>query len=106
LAKHSVSVSPHLPYSPDPAPLRFPPLSQAEDNPEGEGILIRHEDAKNITRQMRANPPKAYNTCIGRWKSLSLLHIVWRIVIWKREPTVISKCFSFPATNITTDISD
>lgn len=27
-------------------PLRFPSLSQAEDNPEGEEILIRHEDAK------------------------------------------------------------
>ena len=50
-------------------PLRFPPLSQAEDNPEGEEILILHEDAKNITRQTRTKPPKAYNTCIGRWNS-------------------------------------
>ena len=40
-----LSVSPSA-YSPDLAPLRFSPLSQAEDNPEGEEILIRHEDAK------------------------------------------------------------
>jgi hypothetical protein len=44
LAKHSIPVVPHLPFSPDLVPLRFLPLPQAEKHPEGEKISRRCGD--------------------------------------------------------------
>jgi len=38
--------------------LRFPPLSQAEDNPEGEETLIRHGDAKEYNMATEGIPQK------------------------------------------------
>jgi hypothetical protein len=44
LAKHSILVVPHPPYSPDLAPVRLLPLPQAEEHREGETVSRRRGD--------------------------------------------------------------
>jgi len=69
LAKHSISVSPHMPYSPDPAPCDFLLFPRLMITLKGKKLQYVTKMQRNITRQLKAIPQKAYNTCIGKWNN-------------------------------------
>jgi hypothetical protein len=69
LAKHSIPVVPHPPYSPDLAPcdfVLFPRLKTLK----GKRFQDVAEIQINTTWQLQAFPKQAYQTCIEKWKDL------------------------------------
>jgi histone-lysine N-methyltransferase SETMAR len=68
LAKHSIPVVPHPPYSPDLAPcdfFLFPRLKSTLKRKRFQDIV---EIQLNMTRQLQAIPKQACQTCIEKWK--------------------------------------
>jgi hypothetical protein len=68
LAKHSIPVVSHLPYSPDLAPcdfLLFPRLKSTEKGKRFQDVM---EIQLNTTWQLQAIPKQAYQTCTEKWK--------------------------------------
>jgi hypothetical protein len=65
LAKHTIPVVPHPPYSPDLAPCDFSLFSRLKSTLKGKDIA---DIQLNTTRQSQVIPKQAYQTCIEKWK--------------------------------------
>jgi hypothetical protein len=68
LAKHSIPVVPHPPYSPDLAPcnlLLFPRLKSTLKEKRFQDFM---EMQLNTTQQLQTIPKQAYQTYIEKWK--------------------------------------
>jgi histone-lysine N-methyltransferase SETMAR len=63
LAKHSIPVVPHPPYSPDLAPCDFF-FPRLKSTLKGKQFQCITEIQRNTTRQLQAIPKQAYQTCI------------------------------------------
>jgi hypothetical protein len=68
LAKHSIPVVPHLPYSTDLAPCNFFLFPRLKSTLQGKRFQDAAEIQLNTTQQLQAIPKQAYQTCIGKWK--------------------------------------
>jgi transposase len=68
LAKHSIPVVPHPPYSPDLAPYYFFLFPRLKSTLKGKRFQNVAEMQLNTTRQMQAIPKQVYQTCIEKWK--------------------------------------
>jgi hypothetical protein len=68
LAKHSIPVVPHPPYSPDLAPCDFFLFPRLKSTLKGKRFEDVAEIQLNMTRQLQAIPKQAYQTCIEKWK--------------------------------------
>jgi hypothetical protein len=68
LAKHSVPVVPHPPYSPDFAPCDFFLFPRLKSTLKGKRFQDFAEIQLNTTRQLKAIPKQVYQTCIEKWK--------------------------------------
>jgi histone-lysine N-methyltransferase SETMAR len=68
LAKHSILVVPHPPYSPDLAPCDFFLFPRLKITLKGGTISRCRGDKLNTTRQLQAIPKQAYQACIEKWK--------------------------------------
>jgi hypothetical protein len=68
LAKHSIPVVPHSPYSPDLAPCDFFFFPRPKSTLKGKQFQDVAEIQLNTTRQLHAIPKQAYPTCIEKWK--------------------------------------
>jgi hypothetical protein len=66
LAKHSIPVVPHPPYSPDLAPCDFLLFPGLMNTLKGKQYIA--EIQLNTTWQLQAIPKQAYQTCIEKWK--------------------------------------
>jgi AraC-like DNA-binding protein len=66
LAKHSVPVVPHPPYSPDLAPCDFFLFPRLKSTLKGKRFQDVAEIQLNTTRQLQAIPKPAYQTCIEK----------------------------------------
>jgi transposase len=69
LAKRSISVVPHPPYSPDLAPCEFFPFPILKSTLKGKRFQDVAEIHLNTERKLQAIPKQAYQTCIERWKA-------------------------------------
>jgi hypothetical protein len=108
LAKHSIPVAPHPPTLLTRfGPLRLLPLPQAEEPPEGETISRRRRDTTKYDTTVAGHSQTSLPDT--HWKvegSLESLHIIWRVVLWRRWLRVACRCFRFPTINSVPDISD
>jgi hypothetical protein len=68
LAKYSIPLVPHPPYSPDLAPCDFFLFPRLKSTPKRKLIQDVAEIQLNTTRQLQAIPKQAYQTCIEKWK--------------------------------------
>jgi hypothetical protein len=68
LAKHSIPVVPHPPYSPDLAPCDFFLFPRLKSTLKGKRFQDVTEIQLNMTQQLQAIPKQAYQTCIEKWK--------------------------------------
>jgi transposase len=68
LAKHSIPVVPHPPYSPDLAPCDFFLFPRLKSTLKGKRFQDVAEIQLNTTQQSQANPKQAYQTCTEKWK--------------------------------------
>jgi transposase len=68
LAKHSIPVVPHPPYSPDLAPSDFFLFPRLKSTLKGKQFQDVVEIQLNTTRQLQAIPKQAYQTCTEKWK--------------------------------------
>jgi hypothetical protein len=68
LAKHSIPVVPHSPYSPDLAPCDFFLFLRLKGTLKGKRFQDVAEIQLNTTRQLQAISKQAYQTCIEKWK--------------------------------------
>jgi hypothetical protein len=68
LAKHSIPVVPHPPYSPDLAPCDFFLFPRLKSTLRGKRFQDVSEIHLNMTRHLQAIPEQAYQTCIEKWK--------------------------------------
>jgi transposase len=68
LAKHSIPVDPHPPYSPDLAPYYFFLFPRLKSTLKGKRFQDVADIQLNTTRQLQAIPKQAYQTCIEKWK--------------------------------------
>jgi hypothetical protein len=68
LAKHSIPVVPHPPYSPDLPPCDFFLFSRLKSTLKGKRFQDVAEIQLNMTRQLQAFPRQAHQTCIEKWK--------------------------------------
>jgi transposase len=68
LAKHSIPVVPHPPYSPDLAPCDFFLFPRLKITLNGKRFQDVAEIQLNTTRQLQAIPKQAYQICIEKWK--------------------------------------
>jgi transposase len=68
LAKHSIPVVPHPPYSPDLAPCDFFIFPRLKSTLKGKRFQDVSEIQLNATRQLQAIPRQAYQTCVEKWK--------------------------------------
>jgi hypothetical protein len=68
LAKHSIPVVPHPPYSPDLAPCDFFLFPRLKSILKGKRFQDVAEIQLITTRQLQAIPKQAYQTCIEKWK--------------------------------------
>jgi histone-lysine N-methyltransferase SETMAR len=68
LAKHSITVVPHLPYSPDLAPCEFFLFPRLKITLEGKRFQDVAEIQLKTIRQLQAIPKQAYQICIKKWK--------------------------------------
>jgi hypothetical protein len=68
LAKHSIPVVPHLPYSPDLAPCNFFLFPRLKTTLMGKQFQEIMKIQLNTTWQLQAIPKQAYNTCTEKWK--------------------------------------
>jgi hypothetical protein len=66
LAKHSISVVPHLPYLPDLAPCDFFLFPGLKSTLKGKRFQDIAEIQLNTTQQLQAIPKQAYQTCIEK----------------------------------------
>jgi histone-lysine N-methyltransferase SETMAR len=64
LAKHSIPVVPHPPYSPDLAPCDFFLFPRLKSTLKGKRFQDVTEIQLNTARQLQAIPKQAYQTCI------------------------------------------
>jgi hypothetical protein len=68
LAKHSIPVVPHPPYSPDSAPCDFFLFLRLKSTLKEKRFQDVAEIHLNMTQQLQAIPKQAYQTCIKKWK--------------------------------------
>jgi hypothetical protein len=68
LAKHSIPVVPHPPYSPDLAPCDFFLFPRLKSTLKGKRFQDVAEIQLNTTRQLQAIPKQTCQTCIEKWK--------------------------------------
>jgi hypothetical protein len=68
LAKHSIPVIPHPPYSPDLDPCDFFLFPRLKRTLKGKRFQDIAEIQLNSTRQLQAIPKQAYQTCVEKWK--------------------------------------
>jgi hypothetical protein len=68
LAKHSILVVPHPPYSPHFAPCDFFLFPRLKSTLKGKRFQNVAEIQLNKTRQLQAIPKQAYQTRIEKWK--------------------------------------
>jgi transposase len=68
LAKHSIPVVPHPPYSPDLAPCDFFLFPKLKSTLKGKLFQDVAEIQLNTTLQLQAIPKQAYQTCTEKWK--------------------------------------
>jgi hypothetical protein len=68
LAKHSIPVVPHPPYSPDLALCDFFLFPRLKSTLKGKVFQDVAEIQLNTTRQLQAIPKQAYHTCNDKWK--------------------------------------
>jgi transposase len=68
LAKHSILVVPHPPYSPDLAPSDFFLFPRLKSTLKRKLFQDVAEIQLNTTRLFQAIPKQAYQTCIETWK--------------------------------------
>jgi hypothetical protein len=68
LAKHSIPVVPHQPYSPDLAPCDFFIFPRLKSTLKGKQFQDVAEIQLNMTQQLQAIPKQAYQTCNEKWK--------------------------------------
>jgi histone-lysine N-methyltransferase SETMAR len=81
LAKHSIPMVPQPPYSPDLAPCDFFLFPRLKSTLKGKRFQDVAEIQLNTTRQLQTSLPDM------KWKvegSLESLHIIWRVVLWRR----------------------
>jgi hypothetical protein len=69
LAKDSIPVVPHPPYSPNLAPCDFFLLPTLKSTLKGKRFQDVTEIQLNTTRQLQAIPKQAYQTCTEKWKN-------------------------------------
>jgi transposase len=109
LAKHSIPVVPHPPYSPDLVLCDFFLFSRVKSTMKNKRFQDVAEIQLNTTRQLQAIPKQACQTCIEKWKDrciqsgLESLFTIWRVVLWRRGGC---RCFRFPTINSVPDIFD
>jgi hypothetical protein len=68
LAKHSIPIVPHPPYSPDSAPCDFFLFPRLKSTLKGKRFQDVAEIQLNTTQQLQAFPKQAYQICIEKWK--------------------------------------
>jgi histone-lysine N-methyltransferase SETMAR len=68
LAKHSIPVVPHPPYSPNLAPRDFFLFPRLKSTLKGKRFQDVAEIQLNTTRQLEAIPKQGYQTCTEKWK--------------------------------------
>jgi hypothetical protein len=68
LAKNSIPVVPHAPYSPDLAPCNFFLFPRLKSILKGKRFQDIAEIQLNMTWQLKAIPKQAYQTCIEKFK--------------------------------------
>jgi hypothetical protein len=68
LAKHSIPMVPHLPYSPDLAPCDFFLFPRLKSTLKGKRFQDVPKIQLNTTQQLQAISKQAYQTCIEKWK--------------------------------------
>jgi hypothetical protein len=68
LAKHSITVVPHPPYSPDLAACDFFLFPRLKSTLKSKRFQDVAEIQLNTTRQLQAIPKEAYQTCTEKWK--------------------------------------
>jgi hypothetical protein len=68
LAKHSIPVVSHLPYSPDLPPCDFFLFPRLKTTLKGKRFQVVAEIQLTTTRQLQAITKQAYQTCIEKWK--------------------------------------
>jgi hypothetical protein len=68
LAKHSIPVVPHPPYSPNLTPCDFFLFPRLKSTMKGKRFQDVAEIQLNTKRQLHAIPKQAYQTCIEKWK--------------------------------------
>lgn len=68
LAKHSITVLPHPPYSPDLAPCDFFLFPKLKKPLKGRRFETISEIKANATRELKAITKEAYQDCFNKWK--------------------------------------
>jgi hypothetical protein len=68
LAKHSIPLVPHPPYSPDLAPCNFFLFPRLKSTLKGKRFQGIAEIQLNTTQQLQAITKQAYQTCTEKWK--------------------------------------
>jgi transposase len=68
LAKNSIPVVPHPPYSPDLAPCNFFLFARLKSTLKGKRFQDVVEIQLNTTQQLQAISKQAYQTCTEKWK--------------------------------------
>jgi hypothetical protein len=68
LAKHSIPVVSHQPYSPDLAPCEFFLFPRLKSTLKGKRFQEVADMQLNMTRQLQVIPKQAYQTCTEKWK--------------------------------------
>jgi hypothetical protein len=68
LAKHSIPMVPHPPYSPDLVPCCFFLFPKLMSTLKGKRFQDVAEIQLNKTWQLQTVPKQAYQTCIEKWK--------------------------------------
>jgi transposase len=82
LAKHSIPMVPHPPYSPDLAPRNFFLFPRLKSTLKGKQFQDVVEIQLNMTRQLQAIPKQAYQTCVEKWKDYWNRCIrIWRVIL-------------------------
>jgi hypothetical protein len=81
MAKHSIPVVPHPPYSPDLAPCNFFFFLRLKSALKGKRFQDIVEIQLNTTWQLLAIPKQAYQIDRKVEGSLELLHTIWRVVL-------------------------
>jgi histone-lysine N-methyltransferase SETMAR len=68
LAKHSIPVVPHPPYSPDLTPSDFFLFPRLKSTLKEKRLQDVTDMQLNTTWQLQVIPKQAYQTCIEKWK--------------------------------------